>query len=117
MPNNKNTTIALTCSAREVSSPMSSGSPGVKMPAMLKAEHGVPAITIEYMYMNDGEEESDRNPIIAMVDRRSELIFTNQVFAKGASSYAVKRVSNDLQSLGYRKFMLKSESSSCLIHV
>ena len=82
-------------------------------------DHQVPCISIDYMYMLEGEtresSELEPLPIVVMKDRMSKAVFAYVVPKKGECEYAALRASRDLNKvLGYKKFVFKGDQESAL---
>ena len=78
-------------------------------------EEEVPVISVDYMFM----ETEDRNvekgmPILVSRDRKSKWINAAVVTQKGNCAYAVKRLSEDIGSLGYNRIILKSDQEPAI---
>ena len=82
-------------------------------------DHQVPCISIDYMYMLEGEDressELESLPIVVMKDRMSKAVFAFVVPKKGECEYAALRAARDLNKvLGYKKFIFKGDQESAL---
>ena len=73
----------------------------------------IPTISIDYMYLT--AKEDDVLPTLVGVDNKSGTIFAHMVVRKGDDPYAVKRLSNELNRLGYGKIILKSDQEPAIL--
>ena len=94
-----------------------------------KSNEGTPTISIDYAFLNEKQEIQRRNkssdeietvetlgmPILAIKDRKSGMIQSRVVPAKGAEKFAIKRLVKDLELLGYNKVVLKSDNEASII--
>ena len=76
----------------------------------------MPTISLDYAFLGEGGGESDKlQPMIVIKDRRSGTIRAHLVEEKGANSYAIKRVGQDIGLLGYKKIIMKSGNEPALV--
>ena len=76
----------------------------------------VPVVNIDYMFMGDNQDREAETgaPILIMRDRRSKTIKANIVPAKGADNYASTVLGNNIERLGYKKIILKSDGENAI---
>ena len=74
-------------------------------------ESGLPTISIDYMFMGDKQvkEEEQGMPILVMKDRRSKVLWARVVPAKGINAHAVKQLGKQIEMLGYKRILFKSD--------
>ncbi len=75
----------------------------------------MPVVSLDYMWMEDQEEEETGMPTIVGRCRRSKWIFAEVVPHKGMDPYAVKRVAQSLKQLGYPKVDLKTDQEPAIL--
>ena len=82
-----------------------------------KRKGEVPVVSIDYMFMSQkqGVGEEKGMPILVMKDRESGTVMSRLVPEKGATGYAVKRLAQDIDLLGYNKLVLKSDQEPAII--
>lgn len=81
-----------------------------------KEEEQVPVVSVDYGFLgsggkgqNEGVKDSE-NPVLIVFDRRSKTIWAHPVPSKGiAHPWPAKVLTDDLDKLGYKKVVLKSD--------
>ena len=70
-----------------------------------KSNEGIPTVSIDYAFLNKKQEvdsvENVGMPILAIKDRKSGMIQSRVVPAKGIDKFAIKRLKKDIELLGY----------------
>ena len=78
-----------------------------------------PMRRIGYAFLNDKQEvvkeENAGMPILAIKDRRTGMMQSRVVPAKGNDKFAIKRLVKDIELLGYNKVILKSDNESSIL--
>ena len=78
-------------------------------------EEEVPVISVDYMFMESEDRTAEKGmPILVSRDRKSKWINAAVVTQKGNCAYAIKRLSEDLGSLGYNRIILKSDQEPAI---
>lgn len=77
-------------------------------------EAQVPVIAIDYMYMNEDDEESDSNTIVVLKDRSNGTRYADTLPAKGRDAYSVERLDRNLRSLGHSRIILKTDQEPAI---
>jgi len=68
------------------------------------------------MFMNEVDEEAEEGmPILVMHDRASKTIFADVVPATGLNPYAVARMKANLESLGYKRVVIKTDQEPAIM--
>ena len=84
-----------------------------------KSEETIPTISIDYAFLNQKQEveneERSGMPILAIKDRKTGMMQSRVVPSKGNDKYAIKRLKKDLELLGYKKIILKSDNESSIL--
>ena len=84
-----------------------------------KGNELIPTISIDYAFLNEKQEidntENSGMPILAIKDRKSGMIQSRVVPAKGNDRFAIKRLVKDIELLGYSKIILKSDNESSIL--
>ena len=84
-----------------------------------KTTETVPTISIDYAYLNDKQEVEEigntEMPILAIKDRKTGMIQARVVPTKGTDKFAIKRLKKDIELLGYKKIVLKSDNESSIL--
>ena len=84
-----------------------------------KSEDTVPTVSIDYAFLNDKQEvikeENAGMPILAIKDRKTGMMQSRVVPAKGNDKFAIKRLVKDIELLGYNKVILKSDNESSIL--
>ena len=62
-----------------------------------------------------GEDEGKGMPMIVMHDRRSKYVAAEIMTEKGVNPYAVKRLAQLINRLGYRRVIIKSDQEPSII--
>jgi hypothetical protein len=77
-------------------------------------ENGIPTVSLDYMFMADKQEKEEEKgmPTLVMKDSRTKIIFAQVVPEKGRNPYAILRARKDLDSLGYKRVILKSDNEN-----
>ena len=77
----------------------------------------IPVVSIDYTFMRDGKKEDDESgmPIMVLKDRETGKILSRVYPAKGVTNYTVKRLSSDIQLLGHKKVILKSDNENAIV--
>ena len=90
---------------------------------------GVPKLATDYFYIGqrrplgrqerqEAEEEAERDgqtPVIVIKDTRSKAIFAHACPCKGAHKAVVGRIIEDLDALGYRRVLVRSDGEPALL--
>ena len=93
---------------------------------------GVPVISIDYAFICDTEKESDDlaeieegpdsdtvirklRPMLVIFDARTKGVYAHSVPRKGLNAGACKLIVDDLNRLGYKKIVLKSDAEPALV--
>ena len=70
-----------------------------------KTKETIPTISIDYAYLSDKQEVEATGhtgmPILAIKDRKTGIIQSRVVPAKGTDKFAIKRLKKDIELLGY----------------
>ena len=80
----------------------------------------IPIVSVDYMFMTKPKGDEDRDagmPTIVMVDRDSGHVSADMLPEKGNFPNAVKRLSHNLQFLGYKRLILKSDQEPAIINL
>ena len=79
-----------------------------------KEDEDIPVISIDYMFMHDKQKEGEEKgmPILVLKDRKTKVVRARVVPQKGKQWYAIKILGGMLDSLGYKRVILKS----CLLY-
>ena len=80
---------------------------------------GVPVVVMDYMFMSSKEQDK-MSPILVMKDMKSKHVFAHVVSRKGTSNaWIVKRLTEDLDSLGYgwTKVIIRSDQEYSIVDV
>ena len=69
-----------------------------------KSNEVVPTVSIDYAFLNEKQEvdntECSGMPILAIKDRKSGMIQSRVVPAKGTDKFAIKKLTKDIELLG-----------------
>jgi hypothetical protein len=81
----------------------------------------IPVIALDYMFLQDNSGKEDKKedeergmPIVVIKDSRSKMTFARAIPEKGQNAYAIRRVSDDVASLGYKRVVLKSDNEESM---
>lgn len=80
----------------------------------------IPVVSVDYMFMTKPKGDEDRDagmPTIVMVDRDSGHVSADMLPEKGNVPNAVKRLSHNLQFLGYKRIILKSDQEPAIVNL
>lgn len=78
-------------------------------------EAQVPVISMDYMKLSRREPEEGEKPIIGLMNRKTEMKHANVVKNRGNENhYAIKRVAQNMISMGYRHFVSKSDQEPAI---
>ena len=84
-----------------------------------KSEEGIPTVSIDYAFLNEKQEidsgENSGMPVLALKDRKSGMMQSRVVPAKGTDKFAIKRLVKDIELLGHKKIILKSDNESSIL--
>ena len=80
----------------------------------IESESRMPTVSIDYMFMEDGKAELGM-PILVMRDSETRMIQAYVVPQKGVDGYAVKRLSKDIDLLGHKRMIFKSDNEPALV--
>ena len=56
-----------------------------------------------------GQDENKVLPMIGIKERQSKMKFAHQVEEKGPNEYAIEAIKEDIESLGIKRFIFKSD--------
>ena len=76
-----------------------------------------PVISLDYMYMNEDSKENKGLPLLVRKDRMSRCLFAEVVPQKGRDILAIKRCSQVLGFLGYKRMILKSDQEASIVEL
>jgi len=84
-----------------------------------KSQETIPTISIDYAFLNEKQEVENEErcgmPILAIKDRKTGMMQSRVVPSKGNDKYAIKRLKKDIELLGYKKIILKSDNEPSII--
>ena len=79
-----------------------------------KRNEEIPTVSIDYAFLNEKQEidtvEQAGMPILAIKDRKTGMMQSRVVPAKCNDNFAIKRLVKDIELLGYKKIILKSDN-------
>ena len=77
----------------------------------------IPKVCIDYMYMHSQQEKEEEKgmPILVMKDERSKMVTARVVKAKGKDPWAIGRLKYDIELLGYKKIVLRSDGEPAIV--
>ena len=77
---------------------------------------GVPRVFMDYMFLSSIDQEK-LSPILVMKDMKSKCIFAHVVPRKGAYPWIIKKIVEDLDSLGYgwMKIVIRSDQEPSIV--
>ena len=62
-----------------------------------------------------GQEENKVLPMLGMKERQSKMKFAHQVEEKGPNEYAIQAIIEDIESLGIKLFIFKSDQEPAIL--
>ena len=78
-------------------------------------ENTVPVVSVDYMYMETGEDrEAKGMPIMVVKDRESRWVAARVVPKKGRDPHAVRELGRIIGYLGYKRVILKSDQEPAI---
>ena len=77
-------------------------------------ENEVPVVSMDYMGLKQRSPEEGQAPIIVIVDRNTKTKLVHVLKSKGGDDYAIERVAKEIISLGYSKFVIKSDQEPAI---
>ena len=88
-------------------------------------EKRVPTVSMDYFLMgaegvtfDDGDAgPDDALPMLALKDHQGRMVFAHAVPRKGADQHVVRSVIEDLEVLGHRRLILKSDQERSILAV
>ena len=82
-----------------------------------RSQDGIPVVHIDYMFLSSKKEEGEERgmPTLAIKDGETGMMFARVVPNKGVDEYAVKRLRRDLNMLGHRRIVLRSDEESNIV--
>jgi thiol-disulfide isomerase/thioredoxin len=79
-------------------------------------EDQVPVVTVDYGFFgSDGIARDGDTPTLVVKDRKSKNTWGHPVQHKGVNDYAVGKLVEDLNNLGYKKVVLKSDQEPAIV--
>ena len=76
-----------------------------------KSDETIPTVSIDYAFLNEKQEVDTREdsgmPILVIKDRKSGMMQSRVVPAKGNDKFAIKRLVQEIELLGYTKVIIK----------
>ena len=81
---------------------------------LITAEKGLLELLEDEKQEVESEERSGM-PILAIKDRKTGMMQSRVVPSKGNDRYAIKRLKKDIELLGYKKIILKSDNESSIL--
>ena len=79
-------------------------------------EKTIPTIHLDYYFMGIKEEEQDGvAPYLAVKDDASHTTFSHALEAKGVNEYAVKVLKADVEAVGHKKILFKSDNEPAIV--
>jgi len=81
-----------------------------------KKVFGLPTVSIDYMFMADKQNKGEEKgmPILVMKDRATGLVWARVVPAKGVCPYAVKKLARQIDLMGHKKIVFKSDGEAAI---
>ena len=86
------------------------------------ADHVIPIVAIDYMFLRDGEHIHDGISMLVLVARDihrgtcgAGMVFARIVPQKGVDAYAAKSLASDIAMLGYNEVVLKSDNEPSIM--
>ncbi len=84
-----------------------------------KSDETIPTVSIDYAFLNEKQEVDTREdsgmPILVIKDRKSGIMQSRVVPAKGNDKFAIKRLVQDIKLLGYTKVIIKSDNEPSIL--
>ena len=77
-------------------------------------ENEVPVIAMDYMGLKQRNPEEGKAQIIVIVDRNTKTKLAHVLKSKGGDDYAIERVAKEIMSLGYSKFVIKTDQEPAI---
>ena len=93
------------------------GLPHRKIGEEMKSEETVPVVSFDYMFMDDDQKEHEEKgmPILVAKDRKKKVVRARVVPQKGKHWYSIKIASGIVDSLGYKRVVLKSDQEPAIM--
>ena len=82
-----------------------------------KGPEDISVVSMDYMYMETAESDDRGMPILVTKDRTTGWTSARVVPKKGKHPYAVKGVMQDIEWMGYKKVILKSDQEPAILEV
>ena len=80
-----------------------------------KHEHQVDTVAMDYVFLGQ-EDQDDLTPVLILKHSKSKAIFSHPVTCKGTMcEWVISRVVKDIESVGIRKVILKSDQEPAII--
>ncbi len=77
-------------------------------------ERTAAVVATDYCFLGQGDAEDQENPVLVMVDEDTGMIFAHVVARKGPDPEAMAKVMADLELLGYRKLVFKTDQEPAM---
>ncbi len=76
-----------------------------------------PRVSVDYVHMasEQDKEEEKGMPALVMKDQRTRLVTARVVPSKGLDAYAVGRLKKDVEQLGHRRIVTKSDNEPAIL--
>ena len=93
------------------------GLPHRKYDKCRRLEEEVPLVNFDYTFMHDDQKEGEEKgmPILVAKDRKKKVVRARVVPHKGKHWYSVKITSGMVDSLGYKRVVLKSDQGPAIM--
>ena len=83
-------------------------------PAPEDPEHSrLPHVLMDYFFM--GQDENKVLPMLGIKERQSKMKFAHMVEEKGPNQYAIEQVVEDIESLGVKRFIFKTDQEPSIM--
>ena len=80
------------------------------------SQHTVPTISMDYFYFVKPEEGVERGPpSIVLVDDKSGMLKSSVLKQKGVEEWSIKVVKKYVESLGYKKVVMKNDNENAIM--
>ena len=88
------------------------GLPHRKHNKLDRMEEEIPVVSFDYMFMHDDQKEEEEKgmPILVAKDRKKKVVRARVVPKKGQHWYGIKIASGIVDSLGYKRVILRSRA-------
>ena len=79
----------------------------------------VPIVGVDYAFTGSRQQKNEEkgSPVMVITDKRTQRILARMVPQKGRSKYAIKKLSRDIDQMGYKNVILKSDNEEALLAV